>query len=337
MPRTRARWRCSPTRTARAWPRTAGCPCSWSADPRARLGEVASWIYGDPSGRLMLIGVTGTSGKTTTTYLLESGLRMAGHLTGLVGGVETRVAGEVRPQPAHHPGGHRPAGAAGRHGAARGDRGRHGGVQPRAGPGPGRRHQLRGGRLHQPVPGPPGLPRRHDGLLRGQGQPVHPGLRADRGGQHRRPAGPQADRRAADPADHVLRGGPGRGRLARHRRAQRRRREHLPGDRPRRRGRRRVGRAARAVQRGQRARRHRRAGRGRGRPGRRGGRGRRLPGGARPPGAGGPRPGLHRAGGLLAQARRGRGGAARAPAGHRRASCPSCWAAAATGTGPSAR
>jgi UDP-N-acetylmuramoyl-L-alanyl-D-glutamate--2,6-diaminopimelate ligase len=61
------------------------------ADPRARLGEVASWIYGNPSGRIALIGVTGTSGKTSTTYLIESGLRMAGHTTGLVGGVETRV------------------------------------------------------------------------------------------------------------------------------------------------------------------------------------------------------------------------------------------------------
>ena len=36
-------------------------------------------------------GVTGTSGKTTTTYLLESGLRAAGHSTGLVGGVQTRI------------------------------------------------------------------------------------------------------------------------------------------------------------------------------------------------------------------------------------------------------
>src|SRR5262249_50336215 len=38
-------------------------------------------------------GVTGTSGKTTTSYLLESALRRAGHLTGLIGGVETRGAG----------------------------------------------------------------------------------------------------------------------------------------------------------------------------------------------------------------------------------------------------
>ena len=35
--------------------------------------------------------MTGTSGKTTTSYLLEAGLRRAGHLTGLVGGVEIRV------------------------------------------------------------------------------------------------------------------------------------------------------------------------------------------------------------------------------------------------------
>jgi UDP-N-acetylmuramoyl-L-alanyl-D-glutamate--2,6-diaminopimelate ligase len=74
-----------------------GLPVFVVADPRSRLGEVASWVYGDPSSRLMLIGVTGTSGKTTTTYLLESGLRMAGHLTGLAGGVQTRVAGTAAP------------------------------------------------------------------------------------------------------------------------------------------------------------------------------------------------------------------------------------------------
>ena len=74
----------------------SGLPVLVVADPRSRLGEVAAWIYGDPSGRLLLIGVTGTSGKTTTTYLLESGLRMAGHLTGLIGGVETRLGGTAQ-------------------------------------------------------------------------------------------------------------------------------------------------------------------------------------------------------------------------------------------------
>ncbi|HEY2441656.1 MAG TPA: UDP-N-acetylmuramoyl-L-alanyl-D-glutamate--2,6-diaminopimelate ligase [Streptosporangiaceae bacterium] len=61
------------------------------SDVRDRLGEVAAWVYGRPARQLLMLGVTGTSGKTTTSYLLESGLRAAGHLTGLIGGVETRI------------------------------------------------------------------------------------------------------------------------------------------------------------------------------------------------------------------------------------------------------
>ena len=75
----------------------AGLPAFIVSDPRSRLGEVASWVYGNPSGKLLMIGVTGTSGKTSTTYLVESGLRMAGHLTGLIGGVQTRVGAVVEP------------------------------------------------------------------------------------------------------------------------------------------------------------------------------------------------------------------------------------------------
>ncbi|WP_255615027.1 MULTISPECIES: UDP-N-acetylmuramoyl-L-alanyl-D-glutamate--2,6-diaminopimelate ligase [unclassified Saccharopolyspora] len=63
-------------------------------DPRGVLGSAAARIYGDPSQKLTILGVTGTSGKTTTSYLLESALRAAGHTTGLVGTVETRIAGE---------------------------------------------------------------------------------------------------------------------------------------------------------------------------------------------------------------------------------------------------
>jgi len=69
----------------------SGLPVFVVADPRARLGEVAAWIYGYPSQRLLLIGVTGTAGKSTTTYLLESGLRAGGYKTGLIGGVATRI------------------------------------------------------------------------------------------------------------------------------------------------------------------------------------------------------------------------------------------------------
>jgi UDP-N-acetylmuramoyl-L-alanyl-D-glutamate--2,6-diaminopimelate ligase len=64
-------------------------------DPRAVLGGLAAWIYGDPAEALLLLGVTGTNGKTTTTFLLDAALRGAGHVTGLVGTVETRI-GEHR-------------------------------------------------------------------------------------------------------------------------------------------------------------------------------------------------------------------------------------------------
>ena len=74
-----------------------GVPVFVLADPRGKLGEVSCWVYGNPSSRLRLIGVTGTSGKTTSTYLLESGLRAAGHQTGLIGGVETRIGPDRLP------------------------------------------------------------------------------------------------------------------------------------------------------------------------------------------------------------------------------------------------
>jgi UDP-N-acetylmuramoyl-L-alanyl-D-glutamate--2,6-diaminopimelate ligase len=71
--------------------RAAGLPTLVVADPRAVLGVVASRIYGEPSHRLTLIGITGTAGKTSTAYLIESGLRAAGRTTGLIGTVETRL------------------------------------------------------------------------------------------------------------------------------------------------------------------------------------------------------------------------------------------------------
>jgi UDP-N-acetylmuramoyl-L-alanyl-D-glutamate--2,6-diaminopimelate ligase len=72
----------------------SGVPVFVLADPRGKLGEISCWVYGDPSSRLRLIGVTGTSGKTTSTYLIEAGLSAAGHRTGLIGGVELRVGPE---------------------------------------------------------------------------------------------------------------------------------------------------------------------------------------------------------------------------------------------------
>ncbi len=61
--------------------------------PRSVLGGLASTVYGRPSERLSVVGITGTSGKTTTTYLVESGLRAAGRIAGLVGTIGIRIDG----------------------------------------------------------------------------------------------------------------------------------------------------------------------------------------------------------------------------------------------------
>jgi UDP-N-acetylmuramoyl-L-alanyl-D-glutamate--2,6-diaminopimelate ligase len=58
----------------------------------AALAPVAARVHGDPSADMLLCAVTGTNGKTTSAYLLESILRTAGHTTGLIGTVETRIA-----------------------------------------------------------------------------------------------------------------------------------------------------------------------------------------------------------------------------------------------------
>ncbi|WP_405000721.1 UDP-N-acetylmuramoyl-L-alanyl-D-glutamate--2,6-diaminopimelate ligase [Kitasatospora cathayae] len=62
--------------------------------PRARMGELAAIVYGHPSERLLMIGLTGTNGKTTTSYLVEGGLRGAGRSPGVIGTVEMRVGQE---------------------------------------------------------------------------------------------------------------------------------------------------------------------------------------------------------------------------------------------------
>ncbi|MFP5020553.1 UDP-N-acetylmuramoyl-L-alanyl-D-glutamate--2,6-diaminopimelate ligase [Pseudonocardia phyllosphaerae] len=59
--------------------------------PREVLGPVSAAIYGEPTARLRILGVTGTSGKTTVAHLLEAGLVAAGRATGLLGTVRTRV------------------------------------------------------------------------------------------------------------------------------------------------------------------------------------------------------------------------------------------------------
>jgi len=69
-------------------------PCLQVRDTRRALAPLARRFFGDPASELELIGVTGTNGKTSTTYLVESILRKAGRRVGLVGTVEIRHPGQ---------------------------------------------------------------------------------------------------------------------------------------------------------------------------------------------------------------------------------------------------
>jgi UDP-N-acetylmuramoyl-L-alanyl-D-glutamate--2,6-diaminopimelate ligase len=58
---------------------------------RAALADAAAWWYGDPSRSLGVVGITGTDGKTTTSFLAVAALETAGLSTGLIGTVETKI------------------------------------------------------------------------------------------------------------------------------------------------------------------------------------------------------------------------------------------------------
>lgn len=69
------------------------------ANSRLALGVISSRLNGNPSGSMKLFGVTGTNGKTTTTYLIESILRTAGCNPGVIGTVEYRWGGRSMTAP----------------------------------------------------------------------------------------------------------------------------------------------------------------------------------------------------------------------------------------------
>lgn len=65
-------------------------------NPRAHLGELAAFVYGNVAGNMpKLFATTGTNGKTSTSYLLEGILRQLGQVTGLTSTAERHIAGEV--------------------------------------------------------------------------------------------------------------------------------------------------------------------------------------------------------------------------------------------------
>ncbi len=75
----------------------SGIPVLLAEDPREAMGAVAAEVYGHPARDLLLIGVTGTNGKSTTVHLLEAGLRAAGHTTGIIGTTGVRIGDRAVP------------------------------------------------------------------------------------------------------------------------------------------------------------------------------------------------------------------------------------------------
>ncbi|MGH3886027.1 MAG: UDP-N-acetylmuramoyl-L-alanyl-D-glutamate--2,6-diaminopimelate ligase [Pseudonocardiaceae bacterium] len=75
----------------------AAVPVLVHPHPRSVLGALSAHIFGDPSSRLAVLGITGTAGKTTTAYLLQAGLRAACVTTGLLGTVQLRIGEQHLP------------------------------------------------------------------------------------------------------------------------------------------------------------------------------------------------------------------------------------------------
>ncbi|MFT4123479.1 MAG: UDP-N-acetylmuramoyl-L-alanyl-D-glutamate--2,6-diaminopimelate ligase [Microbacteriaceae bacterium] len=69
----------------------SGLPTVLVDDPRAALGEISAWLYRTREEPPLLLGTTGTNGKTTTSYLLEAILRQLGLVTGLSSTAERHI------------------------------------------------------------------------------------------------------------------------------------------------------------------------------------------------------------------------------------------------------
>ena len=77
-------------------PTRTGLPEIVVSDARRAMGRVGAEAMGRPADSLTLVGITGTNGKTTTAFMVEEILAADGRTTGLIGTIETRVAGRSR-------------------------------------------------------------------------------------------------------------------------------------------------------------------------------------------------------------------------------------------------
>jgi len=72
-------------------------------DSRKALALISAAFFAHPSREMTLVGITGTSGKTTTSYLIESIMKAAGKAVGVIGTINYRLNGKERPAPTTTP------------------------------------------------------------------------------------------------------------------------------------------------------------------------------------------------------------------------------------------
>ncbi len=78
-------------------------PILFTKNNRIFLSKATAFFYNNPSLKLNLIGITGTNGKTTTSYLIEHILKSAGYKTGLIGTINYKIGNKRYPAPTTTP------------------------------------------------------------------------------------------------------------------------------------------------------------------------------------------------------------------------------------------
>lgn len=71
-------------------------------DTRYAMAFISAAWFGHPAEKLKTIGITGTKGKTTTTYMVKSILENAGYKVGLIGTIEAVIGRSISRQPTRH-------------------------------------------------------------------------------------------------------------------------------------------------------------------------------------------------------------------------------------------
>lgn len=71
-------------------------------DTRYAMAFISAAWFGHPAKKLKTIGITGTKGKTTTTYMVKSILENAGYKVGLIGTIEAIIERNISRQPIQH-------------------------------------------------------------------------------------------------------------------------------------------------------------------------------------------------------------------------------------------